>query len=216
MSEKSVSQTLTKLDSMMASLDVKYNTMKKYRDCNSTLPDVLPYITKEEAQRAYRLLVRKFGRKTKAYPRGNIAYQNYQWKNVKMRVREVRPFGKKGFETFTRRCWICLSGDPSTLHNGWRRLIHDVSHMVHKWLRPNMNHHCYQQAELELDMIKYVQFKGWLNGTLKKKKIVLSPEDKKLKKIKHFEALVKKWETKNKTTLTYLKKYKAKLKRLNK
>jgi len=216
MSEKSVSQTLTKLDSMMASLDVKVNTMKKYRDCNSTLPDVLPYITKEEAQRAYRLLVRKFGRKTKAYPQGNIAYQNYQWKNVKMRVREVRPFGKKAFETFTRRCWICLSGNPSTLHNGWRRLIHDVSHMVHKWLRPNMNHHCYQQAELELDMIKYVQFKGWLNGTLKKKKIVISPEDKKLKKIKHFEALVKKWETKNKTTLTYLKKYKAKLKRLNK
>ena len=38
-----------------------------------------------------------------------------------------------------RRCWICLSGDPSTLHNGWRRLIHDVSHMVHKWLRPNLN-----------------------------------------------------------------------------
>ena len=59
-----------------------------------------------------------------------------------------------------------------------------------------MNHHCYQQAELELDMIKYVQSKGWLNGTLKKKKIVISPEDKKLKKIKHVEALVKKWETK--------------------
>ena len=213
---KNINQTLTKLDSMMATLDVKFNTMKKYKDCNATLPKELPYITKVEAQRAYRLLVRKFGRKTKAYPRGNIAYQNYQWKNVKMRVREVRPFGKKGFETFTRRCWICLSGDPSTLHNGWRRLIHDVSHMVHKWLRPNMNHHCFQQAELELDMIKYVQFKGWLNGTLKKKVVVYTPEDKKLAKIKHLEALVKKWETKNKTTLTYLKKYKTKLKRLTK
>ena len=213
---KNINQTLTKLDSMMATLDVKFNTMKKYKDCNATLPKELPYITKVEAQRAYRLLVRKFGRKTKAYPRGNIAYQNYQWKNVKMRVREVRPFGKKGFETFTRRCWICLSGDPSTLHNGWRRLIHDVSHMVHKWLRPNMNHHCFQQAELELDMIKYVQFKGWLNGTLKKKVVVYTPEDKKLAKIKHLEALVKKWETKNKTTLTYMKKYKTKLKRLTK
>ena len=216
MSEKSVSQTLTKLDSMMASLDVKFNTMKKYRDCNSTLPDVLPYITKEEAQRAYRLLVKKFGRKKTARPKGYGTHRDFEWVNRKMFVRERRPLGKKSYETWTRKCWICLSGDPSTLHNGWRRLIHDVSHMVHKWLRPNMNHHCYQQAELELDMIKYVQFKGWLNGTLKKKKIVLSPEDKKLKKIKHFEALVKKWETKNKTTLTYLKKYKAKLKRLNK
>tara|TARA_E500000178_G_scaffold101509_1_gene100900 strand:- start:1143 stop:1409 length:267 start_codon:yes stop_codon:yes gene_type:complete len=88
--------------------------------------------------------------------------------------------------------------------------------MVHKWLRPNLNHHCFQQAELELNMIKYVQFKGWLNGTLKKKVIVYTPEDKKLAKIKHLEALVKKWETKNKTTLTYLKKYKTKLKRLTK
>jgi len=58
--------------------------------------------------------------------------------------------------------------------------------------------------------------KGWLNGTLKKKVIVYTPEDKKLAKIKHLEALVKKWETKNKTTLTYLKKYKTKLKRLTK
>ena len=56
MSEKSVSQTLTKLDSMMASLDVKYNTMKKYRRLQFNIANVLPYITKEEAQRAYRLL----------------------------------------------------------------------------------------------------------------------------------------------------------------
>ena len=49
MSEKSISQTLTKLDSMMTSLDVKFNTAKKYNDCNTTLPSVLPYITKEEA-----------------------------------------------------------------------------------------------------------------------------------------------------------------------
>jgi len=215
--KKSISQTLTQLDSMMATLDVKFNTAKKYNDCNSTLPSVLPYITKEEAQRAYRLLVRKFGRK-------QVPGFNQTWVKRKMSVREIRPLkiinGSykrfKSYETWTRKCWICLSGDPSTLHNGWRRLIHDVSHMVHSWLRPKMNNHCYQQAELELDMIKYVQSKGWLNGTLKKKVIVISQEDKKLKKIKHFEALVKKWETKNKITLTYLKKYRAKLKRLNK
>lgn len=210
MSEKTISQTLTKLDSMMATLDVKYNTIKKYQDCNSTLPKDLPYITKVEAQRAYRLLVRKFGRKQTRHPFKD------KWLNRKMRVRETRPLGKKSYETWTRKCWICLSGNSSTLHNGWRRLIHDVSHMVHSWLRPKMKHHCYQQAELELDMIKYVQFKGWLDGALKKKVIVLTPEDKKLAKIKHLEALIKKWERKSKTTLTYLKKYKIKLKRLNK
>lgn len=216
MSEKTISQTLTKLDSMMATLDVKYNTIKKYQDCNSTLPKDLPYITKVEAQRAYRLLVRKFGKKQVPKIKGFGIANNLTWVNKKMYVRETRPYGKKSYETWTRKCWICLSGNPSTLHNGWRRLIHDVSHMVHSWLRPKMKHHCYQQAELELDMIKYVQFKGWLDGTLKKKVIVLTPEDKKLAKIKHLEALVKKWERKNKTTLTYLKKYKTKLKRLNK
>ena len=167
-------------------------------------------VTKDECKKAYPLLVRKFGRKQTRHP-----YKD-EWVKRKMGIRKVRPMGKKTYETHVRKCWICLSGNPNGLSKGWRRLIHDVSHMVHKWLRPNMNHHCYQQAELELDMIKYVQSKGWLNGTLKKKKIVISPEDKKLKKIKHVEALVKKWETKNKTTLTYLKKYKAKLKRLNK
>ena len=224
MSEKTISQTLTKLDSMMATLDVKYNTIKKYQDCNSTLPKDLPYITKVEAQRAYRLLVRKFGRKQIPGYKGYGSQKDRTWINRKMSVREIRPLKLingsykrfKSYETWTRKCWICLSGDPSTLHNGWRRLIHDVSHMVHKWLRPNMNHHCFQQAQLELDMIKYVQFKGWLNGTLKKKVIVLTPEDKKLKKIKHLEALVKKWERKSKTTLTYLRKYKTKLKRLSK
>jgi len=208
MSEKTLSQTLTKLDSMMATLDVKFNTAKKYKDCNTTLPSNLPYITKEEAQRAYRLLTRKFGRKKIARLNRSGTWGEYKWVNKKM---PIQIYAKE-----PRRCWICLSGDPSTLHNGWRRLIHDVSHMVHKWLRPNMNHHCYQQAELELDMIKFVQAKGWLNGTLKKKVIVLSSDEKKQKKIKHLEALIKRWETKNKTTLTYLKKYKSKLKRLNK
>jgi len=192
----------------MATLDVKFNTIKKYKDCNATLPKELPYITKVEAQRAYRLLTRKFGRKKIARLNRSETCGEYKWVNKKM---PIQIYARE-----PRRCWICLSGDPSTLHNGWRRLIHDVSHMVHKWLRPNMNHHCFQQAELELDMIKYVQFKGWLNGTLKKKVIVYTPEDKKLAKIKHLRALVKKWETKNKTTLTYLKKYKTKLKRLTK
>ena len=149
MSEKTISQTLTKLDSMMATLDVKFNTAKKYNDCNSTLPSVLPYITKDEAQRAYRLLTRKFGRKQIRHPFKD------KWLNRKM---PIQIYAKE-----PRRCWICLSGDPSTLHNGWRRLIHDVSHMVHKWLRPRMNHHCYQQAELELDMIKFVQSKNTIS-----------------------------------------------------
>ena len=66
-----------------------------------------------------------------------------------------------------------------------------------------------------LDLFKII-ITTWFDGVLKPKVKVISPEDKKDIKIKHLESLIKKWETKNKTTLTYLKKYKAKLKRLNK
>lgn len=202
MEKKDINQFITKMDSMIAGMDVKVNTMKKYNECNTYLPKVLPYITKTEAIKAYKHLINKFGKKKVA-----SSYSN-KWLNHKM--------GKRRYAREPRRCWICLSGDPSTLSKGWRRLIHDVSHMVHSFLRPNFKDHCFQQAELELDMIKYAFEKKWFDGVLKPKVKVISPEDKKDIKIKHLEYLIKKWETKNKTTLTYLKKYKAKLKRLNK
>jgi hypothetical protein len=80
---KNINQTLTKLDSMMATLDVKFNTMKKYKDCNATLPKELPYITKVEAQRAYRLLTRKFGRKKIARLNRSGTWGEYKWVNKK-------------------------------------------------------------------------------------------------------------------------------------
>ena len=157
MSEKTLNQQLTKLDSMMATLDVKYNTIKKYQDCNSTLPKDLPYITKVEAQRAYRLLVRKFGRKQVPGYKGYGSQKDRTWINRKMSVREIRPLKLingsykrfKSYETWTRKCWICLSGNPSTLHNGWRRLIHDVAHDIFSWRSPGLPDHCKFQADLE-------------------------------------------------------------------
>jgi hypothetical protein len=63
--------------------------------------------------------------------------------------------------------------------------------------------------------VKYVLKSDWLDGALKPKIKILSSDEKKQMKIKHLQNLVNRWETKNKTTLTYLKKYKAKLKRLS-
>tara|TARA_Y100000401_G_scaffold44658_1_gene34171 strand:+ start:1550 stop:2104 length:555 start_codon:yes stop_codon:yes gene_type:complete len=171
-----------------------------YSKANSTLPEKLPYIENKEAEKAYKLLVRKFGKKEMMF--------FGTWKKVKMRPRTYnRP----------RKVWVCLSGDPSTLHNGWRRLIHDVAHDIFSWRSPGLPDHCKFQADLEAEICEYVLKSGWLNGSLKPKPLPkLSNDEKKVIKIKRFEANILRWETKIKRANTYLKKYKTKLKRLSK
>lgn len=188
------------LEASFASLDVKIATHKKYDECN-VLPSNLPYVTAAEAGKAFKLLCKKFGKKK--------VWSEYrkEWVTKKMRGQV--------WEKHPRKCWVCLSGDPNTLGKGWRRIIHDVSHMIHQFLRPTFQGHCFQHAELELEMVKYVLQQDWLKGSLKPKINVLSKDEKKQNKIKNLQSLIKRWEIKNKTTLTYLKKYKTKLKRLS-
>ena len=205
-----INQFITSIDSKMATLEKVVKEKKKYQECNNTLPKELPFITREECQKAYSLLVRKFGRKQMRH-----SYLD-KWVMKKMGIRKVRPMGKKTYEIYVRKCWVCLSGDPSQLHNGWRRLIHDVSHMVHRWLRPTLPNHCWQQASLELEMIKYVQAKNWLKGVLKPKIVILSKHEKRNKKLEHYQKLIGKWQTKQKLANTFIRKYNKKVKYLNK
>ena len=80
-----------------------------------------------------------------------------------------------------------------------------------------MPDHCKFQADLEAEICEYVLKSGWLNGSLKPKPLPkLSNDEKKVIKIKRFEANILRWETKIKRANTYLKKYKTKLKRLSK
>ena len=205
-----INQFITSIDSKMATLEKVVKEKKKYQECNNTLPKELPFITRVECQKAYSLLVRKFGRKQMRH-----SYLD-KWVMKKMGIRKVRPMGKKTYEIYVRKCWVCLSGDPSQLHNGWRRLIHDVSHMVHRWLRPTLPNHCWQQASLELEMIKYVQAKNWLKGVLKPKIVILSKDEKRNKKLEHYQKLIGKWQTKQKLANTFIRKYNKKVKYLNK
>ena len=49
-----------------------------------------------------------------------------------------------------------MSGDVSFLSRGWRRLAHDISHMVYRYRNPKAKfQHSFQQAELELEIINY-------------------------------------------------------------
>ena len=197
-----IKQFISNMDSKMATIELKLNKRKQYKECNTYLPKDLPFITKTEAIKAYKKLITKFGKKK--------IWCNYhqKWVNRKM---AIRYYDKK-----PRRCWIAISGNSSTLDKGWRRLIHDVSHMVHSFLRPSFKDHCFQQAELELAMIKYAVEKNWLNGVLKPKVVILSKDEKRNKKLEHYQKLISKWQTKLKLANTFIRKYNKKVKYLNK
>jgi hypothetical protein len=175
---------------------------RTYGKVNRQFPKELPYITKEEAFKAYKLLMSKFGKKKVR----NLS--NTKWITKKLIAGRTRP----------RRCWIALSGNPSLLSKGWRRLVHDVSHRIYYFQYPNNNgNHSLIQAEIELQIGQYVMDQGWLIGKLKPKaKPILTKDEKVAKKISNFQKLLSRWETKQKTAHTYIKKYKTKIKRLSK
>ena len=43
---------IANMDSKMATMDKEIRKRKKYKECNNTLPDNLPYLTKEECKKA--------------------------------------------------------------------------------------------------------------------------------------------------------------------
>ncbi len=173
----------------------KKNLRQAYKKANSILPKDLPYITYDEAKRASRLLVSKFGKLKDASP--NRFY----------------PMSKK---QEVRKVWICLSGNPSTLSRGWRRLIHDMAHRIFRYRSPSLPDHCKFQADFEALLVEFVNQSGWLNGTLKPKIKVLSRNDKFNIKVESTQNLIKSWKTKQVRANNKLKKLQSKLKRLQK
>ena len=137
---------------------------------------------------------------------GEINSNLQKWITKKLIAGRTRP----------RRCWIALSGNPSLLSKGWRRLVHDISHRIYDWRFPKSNrHHDIAQAKIEQEMAQFVIDSGWLDGTLKSKpKAKPTKDEKQNMKIINLEKLIKSWETKEQRAKTYIKKYKTKLRRL--
>jgi hypothetical protein len=104
-----------------------------------------------------------------------------------------------------RRCW--LSSQPTrNLNRGWARMIHDLSHRWHRRRYPNLKDHGGAHADFELEMVKYVCARGWLDGRLRSK-----PKVKPVKaaptaeqRIEHVRAAMRRWETKRKRAETAL------------
>ena len=173
--------------------DYKTKMDLKYKSVNELWKDIrIPYITRYECRKALDKLVFIFGRKKFAPP-------NIKWNMQKPRV---------------IKSMICLSGDPKTLNKGWRDLIHTFSHWNYNYRHGYKNHfgHSYKQAELELEISRYIISSGWLEGSLKPKVVVLSKEDKRQKKIDHLQSLINKWQRKQKIANTFIRKYTKKVK----
>ena len=178
--------------------DYNKKMKEKYQSVNNLWKDIkVPFITRVEAEKAKNLLIRKFGSK--------------RFMPVGVTMKSKNPFYR------VRKTWICLSGDPSTLRKGWRDLVHEISHWVY-WKRfPNRRfNHSFQQAEIEFEMSQFVISSGWLDGGLKPKVVVLSKEEKRQKKLDHYQKLISRWQTKMKLANTFIRKYNKKVKYLNK
>ena len=177
-------------------MEIKYNEVNNLWD-----QQTIPYITRFEAKRAVKLICNKFGKPKFAPP--TIRYPISRYRNI-------------WWDTF-----ICLSGDPTTMRRGWKELVHQTSHSIYKYYsgfkkRQRKYEHSIQQAELELAILKFVISKNWLNGVLKPKVVILSKDEKRNKKLEHYQKLISKWQTKLKLANTFIKKYNKKIKYLQK
>ena len=182
-------------------MHIKYNEVNSYWE-----EQKIPFVTRIEAEKAVRKLMFKFGKPKYAPP------------NIRMNMIKYRSVKDVWYKTY-----VCLSGDPTCMNKGWRDIVHLISHKVYRYRHgfarnkeKGFSPHSIQQAELELEMAKYVVNQGWLNGILKPKIVILSKEEKRLIKINKCQKLLNKWQTKLKLANTFIKKYNRKIKYLNK
>lgn len=113
--------------------------MTTYDDVNAAWPADLPTITVADAGRVAQRLWRSFASKEGA-----------------------RAEGLRRYKRKPRRCWGSTDRTRNSLSAGWRRTVHDVSHIMLEQANPLVKAHGTVHAELELRLIRHVLDKGWL------------------------------------------------------
>lgn len=163
----------------MGAEDPRYNLVRFY------LPTTLPPISRQEAESAAKRLFQAFGGTALGSP--GMIYP------ARLRYR-------------VRRCWI--STKPTTGHHkGWGRLIHDVSHDIHRARHPNARTHDNGHHVLERELAIYVAARNWLTGGLKPAPVVKPTADDKLADL---DASIGRWESKAKRAVNALRKLRRK------
>jgi hypothetical protein len=153
-------------------------TQARYVRVNAEWPTELPALTAQEAISAAKRLFR-FGMK-KAWKRSIKLTSGNRYTWIRSGVLYVNP------------------------DRGWHALVHDMSHLVHYRLHPNLSGHDWRHAHLERAMVSLVVSKGWLEGTLRREP---KPQPR-LQDIRYARIVtrIKTWETKRKRAETALKK----------
>ena len=179
-------------------MDVKTTELKKrinterYQSIDDTLPDTLPAITREEADRANRLLCKHFGRKSL----GPVTM-----------LADVYP-GR------TRVCWLSPKPTHGSNHfKGWGRLIHDISHRIFRRRHPHFRPHDGGHATLEREIAQYVVTRGWLEGKLKSRAAPLkklSADERRALLLQRTQANLARWQAKSRRAENAIKKLKRK------
>jgi hypothetical protein len=150
-----------------------------YDVCNSLWPDIIPAISRVEAERAAKRL-----------------WVHFVDKHPPSYVRKAR------------RCWLSPKPVTNVARNrdkGWHRLVHDVSHIAHDRQSASKSHGGWH-AEREIAMVRYVLAQGWLDGRLKP---TTRPKAKPPIQAERHQAIlvrIKRWETKKRRAETALKK----------
>jgi hypothetical protein len=107
----------------------------RYAAVNALHAQGYPPITREQAVRAQRALIRRFGR-----PADASAVRT-----------EPMPLPRGA-----RRCWVSLKPTRGN-DRGWGRLIHDVGHAVHTYRHPGNRPHATGEHVIETEIAHYVR-----------------------------------------------------------
>jgi hypothetical protein len=149
---------------------------RRYKGVNAVWPDTLPPLTAQEAVSAAKRLYRA-GR-GKAF--------------------------KGPFKVTSGRRYTTVNRKGEFLVNasrGWHDLVHDISHLVHYRMYPNLAPHHPRHMELERKLAEMAI--KWLDGSLRREKPKSDPRE-----VRHQRVLlrIKAWESKLKRAENALKK----------
>jgi len=185
------------------------NADPRYEDVNARSYRAL---TQGEARVFAAKLLRKFGSPSDAAMRAFDPGDGDTIAVAPKRTDLMRTFHRWYGSSGTRRCWA--STRPTTGHDrGFGRLIHDVSHVVHRFRHPKERPHGHLHSAIEREIADYVQAQLW---HLPSEPKVASLEERRAERLVRLIDRRKAWTTKAKRAATALRKINAAIKRIEK
>lgn len=149
-------------------------------------PDRVPKLSEAEAERAARRLYRFVFKKPCPLPTVITSGRNHSYiRSGKLRV------------------------NPE---NGWKELVHGLSHSFYGRLHPDRPGHSGQHGSLERHMVQHVLDSGWLEGKLKPKISSSKVIDPKQALYERTLASIERWESKQRRAENAIKKLDVKRK----